>query len=137
MWQRLTELFRSGRFREFLRFCVVGGICTLIDAGVFYALHSITGYRLAMIVGFCVSIFVNYILNIYWSFKEKPTLKNAIGVLAAHLFNIFVVRMSLMWLFVDVAKMTDSIAYLPTLAISMVTNFVIIRFVVNRFKEIN
>lgn len=135
MWQRLNELVRSDRFREFLRFCIVGGICTLIDAGVFYALHNHTGYRIAMIAGFYVSICVNYVLNIYWSFKEKPTLKNAIGILAAHLFNIFVVRMSLMWLFVDVARMTDSIAYLPTLAISMVTNFVIIRFVVKRIGK--
>ena len=135
MWQRLKELVRCTKFQEFLRFCIVGGICTLIDAGVFYALHNYTGYRIAMIAGFSVSICVNYVLNIYWSFQENPTFKNAIGILAAHLFNIFVVRMALMWLFVDVTRLTDSIAYLPTLAISMMTNFIIIRFVVKNIRN--
>ena len=128
-------MIRYPKFVEFGKFCIVGGICTVIDAGVFYATHNLIGYRLAMIAGFCLSIIVNYLLNIYWSFKSKPSLKNAIGILAAHLFNIFVVRLGLMWLFVDSLGLSDSIAYLPTLAISLVTNFIIIRFVVKQLTN--
>lgn len=119
--------------RQFVRFCIVGLICTAIDAGIFYALHNLVGYRWAMTAGFAVSIVVNYVLNIRWSFGSSPTVGNAIGILAAHLFNIFVVRFSLMWVFVDQMTIDERWAYLPTLAISMVTNFLIIRFVVRRF----
>lgn len=117
----------------FIKFCLVGALCTAIDAGVFYIVKETTGYRMAMIIGFALSLIVNYLLNIYWSFRSKPSVANALGILAAHCFNIFVVRMSLMYLFVDTIGLTDSIGYIPTLIISMVTNFLIIRFVTNRY----
>ena len=117
----------------FIKFCIVGALCTAIDAGVFYSVKDATGYRMAMILGFVLSLTVNYLLNIYWSFHSKPSVSNAFGIIAAHCFNIFVVRMSLMYLFVDTIGLTDSIGYIPTLIISMVTNFFIIRFVANRF----
>ena len=131
---RLYRFIKNMKFQEFLRFSIVGGVCTLIDACVFYLLYRNYGYRLAISAGFVASISVNYILNVYWSFKEKPTIKNAIGLLMAHVFNIFVIRMSLMWLFIDLIKLPESIAYVPTLLISIITNFIIIRFIV---KHIN
>lgn len=117
---------------EFVKFCIIGCICTTIDAGIFYAIHSSTGYRIAMICGFCISIIFNYLLNTYWSFKAKPTISNIVGFLVAHCLNIFFVRISLMWLFVDLLQITDGIAYIPTLLISTVTNFLIIRFIMKR-----
>ena len=132
MLRSLYIKLKVSPLREFICFCFVGVICTAVDAGVFYSVHEWTGYRLAMVLGFALSLGVNYVLNIYWSFRAKPSVKNAVGMIAAHCFNIFVVRMSLMWLFVDTAGMTDSIAYIPTLLISMVTNFIIIRLVVNK-----
>jgi len=117
---------------SFLRFCIIGVICTGIDAGVFYALHELTGYRIAMICGFFVSLGVNYVLNMRYSFHVRPTVKNAIGFGIAHLFNIFVVRMSLMWLFIHLLTMSESSAFVPTLAISVVTNFLILQFIVKK-----
>lgn len=131
---RLYEFIRSVKFQEFLRFSIVGGVCTLIDVGIFYLSYSSLGYRLAIIAGFAVSVGVNYILNIYWSFKEKPTVKNAIGLLMVHLLNIFVIRITLMWIFVDHIMLPESVAYIPTILISVITNFIIVRFVVKRFK---
>ena len=52
----------------------------------------------------------------------------------AHIFNIFVIRMSLMWLFIDHVMLPESIAYVPTLLISIITNFIIVRFIVKHFK---
>lgn len=117
---------------EFIRYCIVGIICTIIDASVFYLLHNLIGYRFAMVCGFCLSLFINYLLNIYWSFQVKPTIHNAIGVIMAHCFNIFVVRMSLMWLFVDLLFISEVIAFIPTLLISVITNFLLIRYIVNK-----
>ena len=114
---RLYEFIRSVKFQEFLRFSIVGGVCTLIDVGIFYLSYSSLGYRLAIIAGFAVSVGVNYILNIYWSFKEKPTVKNAIGLLMVHLLNIFVIRITLMWIFVDHIMLPESVAYIPTILI--------------------
>lgn len=116
--------------KQFIRFCIVGALCTFIDAGVFYIIHESVGYRFAIVLGFSVSIFINYLLNISWSFNRKPSLKNAVGMFFAHLFNIFIVRMSLMWFFVDFLEMNEGFAYLPTLFISILTNFLIVRCVI-------
>ena len=126
-WLSVTQ---KPQVQEFIKFCIVGGLCTAIDAAIFFALHGWLGYHIALVCGYILSLIINYILNIYWSFKEKPSVKNAIGLVSAHLFNLFIVRMSLMWIFINIMGMSDSIAFLPTLAISMVTNFFIVRFAV-------
>ncbi len=120
--------------KEFIRFCIVGAICTALDAAIFYAVRCFAPYQIALTAGYLLSLVANYFLTIYWTFKSHPNKKNAIGIVAAHLFNLFVVRMSLMYVFVDMMGIDDKIAYLPTLAISMVTNFIIIKFIVDKLK---
>jgi len=128
--RRLINRYDKSEIKELIRFCIVGGICTGIDAGVFYMTCQWLGYRLAMIGGFAISLSLNYLLNIYWSFNAKPSVRNALYIVAAHCFNIFIVRMSLMWLFIETANIPDHIAYIPTLIISIITNFIIIRFII-------
>ena len=122
----------DSRYASFLRFCIVGAVCTALDAAIFYLMRSYVPYRIALVTGYVLSLVVNYFLTVYWTFKSSPTVRNAIGIVAAHLFNLFIVRMGLMYLFVDLIGMSDSIAYLPTLVISVVTNFVIVKFVVEK-----
>lgn len=121
--------FKKSQTRTFIKFCIVGIICTMIDVIVFYVLDERVGYRAAIVSGFVLSIGVNYLLNTLWSFRQKFSLKTVIGVLFAHLFNIFVVRMGLMWVFIDLFILPDRIAYIPTLVISTITNYMIIRMV--------
>ena len=51
------------------------------------------------------------------------------------MFNLFVVRMGLMLLFVEVLGLKDSIAYIPMAVISAVTNYLVIRTVVKYTKK--
>lgn len=124
------EILCNPKVQEFLRFCTVGFICTAIDAAIFYVLNGWVNYRIALISGYVLSLFVNYILNVYWSFREKPSVRNAVGLVSAHLFNLFVVRMSLMWFFINLLDFSSKLAYFPTLIISTITNFVIVRWAV-------
>ena len=81
--------------QQFIRFCLVGGLCTGIDAVIFYAVRMIASYPVALTCGYLISLIVNYFLTVKWTFHSTPNTKNAIGVFAAHLFNLFVVRMGL------------------------------------------
>lgn len=63
------------KLQEFIKFCVVGGLCTAIDSMVFYATYSFVGYKMALIFGFSLSIVVNYLLNIKWSFRSNCSFK--------------------------------------------------------------
>ena len=133
----IKEIYNSDpKLGEFLRFCIVGVISTALDAAIFYLVRLFASYQVALVLGYCLSLIVNYLLTIYWTFKKKPTTGNLVGVIAAHMFNLFVVRMSLMWIFVNVADIPDRIAYIPTLLISMVTNFLVVRFAVNKAEKI-
>lgn len=117
---------------ELFRFCIVGGLCTFIDIAVFYIVRRYTTYQIALISGYCLSLLLNYYLTIFWTFKKKASKSNAIGIIVAHLFNLFVVRMGLMFVFVRWFMIIDQIAIVPTLIISTITNFFIIRFVVKK-----
>lgn len=127
------KLYTDPRLAEFFRFCVVGVICTLLDAAIFYLVINWTPYEVALVSGYCISLIVNYLLTVTWTFKQKATKKNAVGVIAAHLINLFIVRMGLMHIFVAMG-LTDRQAYIPTLLISMVTNFVLVRYAVKKFS---
>lgn len=115
---------------EFIRFCIVGVLCTGLDAAIFYTVGHIVCYQVALVSGYCISLVANYFFTIYWTFKIKPSKRNIVGIIVAHLFNLFVVRMGLMWLFIDLCGMTNNLAYVPTLVISVIVNFGLVKLAV-------
>lgn len=116
--------------RQFTRFTIVGTVCTGIDAALFYFLRTLTSYQVSLVCSYIISLTVNYYLTIYWTFSTSSNVKNLIGIISVHLFNLFVVRMGLMYLFADILLINDRIAYIPTLMISVVTNFLFIKLII-------
>lgn len=133
--EKIKKIINHTETRQFIRFCIVGGTCALIDAAVFYIVRLFAPYQVALVSGYIISLCVNYFLTIYWTFKTSPSAHNFIGIIGGHMFNLFVVRMGLMWLFVEVFGWDDSIAYIPMAIISAVTNFLVIRAVVKFSKK--
>ena len=133
--EKIKKIINHTETRQFIRFCIVGGTCALIDAAVFYIVRLFAPYQVALVSGYIISLCVNYFLTIYWTFKTSPSAHNFIGIIGAHMFNLFFVRMGLMWLFVEVFGWDDSIAYIPMAIISAVTNFLVIRAVVKFSKK--
>ncbi len=67
-WIRMRAL------RTFLRFALVGASGTLVNLGVFtLALHANLNKFVASPVAIEVSIIWNFVLNNYWTFKERKT----------------------------------------------------------------
>lgn len=124
----------DNKYKEFYRFCVVGVICTGIDACIFYLIRNVASYQVSLICGYCLSLIVNYLLTIYWTFRKAPSVMNAIAVVSAHLINLFVVRMGLMHVFIQIIGLNDRLAYVPTLMLSVVLNFLMVRLAVNKIK---
>lgn len=120
--------------KSFLRFCIVGVVCTGVDAAIYYAIRQFASYQIALVFGYCLSLCLNYYLTIHWTFQVKDSLTNGIGIILSHLFNLFIVRMGLMFVFVNVFHLNDIIAYIPTLIVSVITNYLIIRYIVTVSK---
>lgn len=129
------QIIRIDKLREFSRFCIVGTVCTCIDSAIFYTVRTFASYSFALICGYVLSLIVNYFINIYWTFQTKPNRKNALGIFSAHLFNLFIVRMGLMYLFVNLFYINDSIAFVPTLFLSVIINFVIIELIISKVRK--
>lgn len=121
---------RNFDMQQFLRFCLVGVFATLFDACLFYLLRHWFPYQLSMIVSYITSLCINMVMTLLWTFHTSISIRNAISVIGAHLFNLFVVRFGLMALFVDVIGFDDRLAFLPTLGISILTNFFIIKAII-------
>ncbi len=118
--------------QQFIRFCIVGTFATLLDAALFYMFRQWMSYQASMVLSYTICLLLNMVLTLRWTFRRKFSLRNVMGVMWAHLFNLFVVRYKLMELFVVTLKMSDRLAYLPTLGISVVVNFLIIRAIVHK-----
>lgn len=132
MKELFDRIYKSPSFGELIRFCIVGSIATGIDAAVFYLVRQFAVYQVALISGYFISLVANYFLTVLWTFKQKPSVNNAIAILLAHLFNLFVVRMGVMYLLVEQLSVNDRYAYIPTVILSVATNFIIVRFLVKR-----
>ena len=67
--------FSDKETRQFLRFCIVGGICWMIDVGVFGVMSEQfnANYQVAQITSYLVSLCVNYLLTIYWTFHTRSS----------------------------------------------------------------
>ena len=133
--EKTKELIHHQETRQFVRFCIVGGTCALIDAAIFYVVRLFAPYQVALISGYLISFCANYFLTVYWTFQTESSVLNLVGIIGAHMFNLFVVRMGLMLLFVEVMGLKDSIAYIPMAVISAVTNYLVIRTVVKYTKK--
>ena len=122
----------SPKAAEFVRFCIVGVVATLIDAAVFFVANQYVSYMIALVTAYFISLVFNYIFTILWTFKQKPSTKNAVAVVFAHLFNLFVVRWGLMFLFVSLLTYKESLSYILTLSFSTISNFIVVRYVVKK-----
>ena len=64
---------KKSRAAEVIRFAIAGGVCFLIEQGIFALLYQVAGLGsvAAKTIAFLISAFVNYLLCMYWVFKGK------------------------------------------------------------------
>jgi putative flippase GtrA len=116
------------RQNEIIKFCIVGTMSALIDFAVYNVVLFFSSYLVSVMAGFVLSWLFNYYLSSCWTFNEKPTRLNFIGLLSAHLFNLLVVRLGVIYIFVDLLNIHPRIAYIPTLMISAIVSYFLARF---------
>lgn len=64
--------------KQIIKFCITGGMCTVIDFGVLFVLTEQIGlsYVISNIISVSLSTIINYILSKVVVFKFSNTLKN-------------------------------------------------------------
>ncbi len=110
-----------------LRFAVVGILCTIVDVTVYWLMLFIVPYSIAMIVGYFVSLILNFVFTTLWTFRASMGVMNFISVLAIHLFNCFVLRANILDIFVKACEYEERLAYILTILITVPLNYILLR----------
>lgn len=129
---RLLTLFRSKSVTQFVRFGIVGTICTLVHYGIYLCLHILLGANIAYIVGYLSSFVLNFYMTAYFTFNTKPSVSKLIGMVGAHGIN-FLLHIILLNVFLKFG-ISETIAPIPVLLVVIPINFLLVRFVFNRQK---
>lgn len=116
---------------EFIRFCVVGVVATLIHYGIYYLLLHQVNVNIAYTIGYILSLCCNFWLSAKFTFKAEATTKRGLGFALSHLVNyglqMLVLNISLSF------GIPEPIAPIPVYLICVPVNFLLVRFV---FKKI-
>lgn len=132
---KFKRLYASPKFREFVRFAIVGLIATCIHYGIYYFLNLFINVNVAYTIGYVVSWFVNLYLTAHFTFKSTLSFKKGVGFAVSHLVN-YLLHMLFLNLFLHVG-VSEAIAPLFVFAVVIPINFLLVRFVFKskRFKS--
>lgn len=127
----LKELFQ--KYKRFIRFAIVGTVAWLIMYAVYYLFLKLLGHTISYTIGYIVSFIVNYLLTVKFTFEVEASAQNGIGFIICHVIN-WLLQLLLLNMFIYFG-MNDKIAPIPVMAISVPVNFLMVRFVMNKFNK--
>ena len=120
----------NNKIKEAFRFCVVGGVATLLHYGLYWIFMQFINVNVAYAIGYILSFILNFYLTAYFTFKVAPSIKKALGMGGAHAIN-FLLHMVLLNIFLYLG-VAEKWAPIPVYAIAIPVNFILVRFV---FKQ--
>lgn len=123
----MQTVFKS----RFIRFCIVGGINTLIDFSVFFVAFSWAGFPVlaANALAFTAATANSYLLNKVWTFSDtaphtrRKVMLFLIVALSGLALSSLVIALLVMW-------MSPLLAKLLTIGVVLVWNFILNRLIV-------
>lgn len=116
---------------EFIRFIITGIVSTITNYLFYYLFFSLFSHTLAFTLGYIIAVVVNYIMTTYFTFKVKASAKNGFGFIVSNIINYTLCIVFLnffIWL-----GISELWAPIPMYCITIPTNFIIVRFVMNRY----
>ncbi|MBQ6203099.1 MAG: GtrA family protein [Prevotella sp.] len=129
------SLFSKETFWELFRFCVVGITAVAITYAIYLLLLPYIDKSISYTIGYVVSFCFNYWATSRFTFHKDANKKNGIGFAGAHLFNYFL-QIGLLNFFIWLGVPKEW-APLPMFCIAVPSNFLIVRFVFNKFSKQN
>lgn len=116
------------RISEIIRFCLVGGLATLLQYGIYVVFVDAVGVKAvpSTLISYGISFVANYILTTFFTFQKKPSSYNIVGFIACHAVNMGL-QTGLVAIFKGLVG--NTLALLPALAICVPVNYLMVRFV--------
>ena len=131
----LYQIRTSQKFREFIRFAIVGVLATGIHYGIYLLLlwlydieqDETTYADIAYTIGYVLSFLCNLWLTAHYTFREKLTIKRGGGFALSHIIN-YLLHIAFLSLFLWLG-VPNKWAPIPVFCIVVPINFVLVRYV--------
>lgn len=112
---------------EFIRYALVGGICTILDFLTLYLLTTLGGlrYLLSSSLSFVLGVVLNWLLCTYWIFAFHKIKQQAVEFFYYVLISLVGLGLNvlLMWLFTDICGVWFMLSKLMAAVITLFYNF--------------
>lgn len=110
--------------KQIIKFCLTGGLCTVIDFGVLFVLTEQIGlsYIISNIISVSLSTIVNYILSKIIVFNFSNTLKNFIVFVVLSIIGL-VINEGLVILYVNVFTIDYKLGKIMATGVVMCFNY--------------
>lgn len=118
----------KNNLKQFIKFGIVGVFNTCNSLIIYYILLSLNIYYLiANIIAYFASTFISYFINKFWVFKEKKKTNRVIQYYIVYISSFFINNL-LLYLQVDLLSISDKIAPLFVLLVTVPYNFLLSKF---------
>ena len=122
------------RHRQIIRYIISGGIAAVVDLILLYILTDVFGiwYLFSATLAFCVTFFVSFFLQKYWTFRDraKEKIYRQIGLTFAVAIINLGLNTLLMFLLVDILGIWYLLAQALVFAVIAVESFMIYKFLI-------
>lgn len=125
---------KKSDIKDFLLYLIVGGVATVTEWVLFYALEKIAiHYIAATVIAYVLSTFVNWIAGRVLVFKEnrQSVLKELFGVYAASVVGLLM-NLVIMWVAVDLLSFNEMLSKIAATAIVFFYNFLVRKLLIYR-----
>lgn len=115
---------------EILRFCIVGGLATVIQYGVYVVFVAAVHVKAvpSTLISYAISFIFNYILSSYFTFHKKPSAQNMLGFVTSHAINMGM-QTGMVAIFKGIVG--NTLALLPAFGICIPLNYLMVRYAFN------
>lgn len=131
---KICRILKSPKFREVIRFGIVGTVATLIQYGIYWVFNQLLGWGASssLTIGYAISFVVNFFLSNYYTFRTKPSLKKGFGFGLSHCIN-YVLQIVFLnfYMFIGIPEQW---APIPMFVTVIPINFLLVRFVLKSEK---
>ncbi len=130
---RIKTLFYNELNQRLLKFCITGGLSTILNYFLFIYLYKIlkVHYLLSSISGYIIGLFFGYFFNKNWTFSKKVIKgeKYISKYITAQLLGLASNQIALL-LLVEIMYLNPLYANILSLGFAAIISFILIEFIV-------
>ena len=135
MIQKIKALFV--KYREIILYLIFGGLTTVVSFVVYYAiLWAGMHYLAAQVISWAAAVAFAFVVNKCFVFEDRDNTPGAllrqIGQFVSVRIASGVLETALLWLLVDVIRISENIAKIPVAVLTVIINYIASKLLIFR-----